>query len=92
MVSPTRHPEALAFRAGLSGRRIPFHEDVSTLKEWMTFRIQWSIKINSEYNRIENHIHPPVHLHTLIGVIAVNRVFETPVFDGDHVFGNGFLN
>ena len=40
--------------------------------------------------RIQNNIHPPVEFHSVVGVVAINGVVQSPIFDGDLILGYGF--
>lgn len=42
----------------------------------------------SKNDRVKDHIHPSVHPHSLVRIVAVNSIVEAPVLDGDLVFGN----
>ncbi len=43
-----------------------------------------------KHNRVQNHIYPAVHTHTLPTAVAVYGIVEAPVFDGNFMFGISF--
>ena len=40
-------------------------------------------------NGIKNNINAPVQAHAIVGLIAVDGVFQPPVFDADFMFRDG---
>lgn len=57
--------------------------------KWKTAQISGCGSLKDD--RVQDHVDPAVHFHPAVGGVAVNRIVEAPVFNGNLVLRDGLL-